>query len=203
MNIPDIQRLNLFKVPVPKPSYLTLTCFVHPWISRNSENRWRNTIQWPGVRAIVVSSEDPEANGLAENFMKAMNKICHIEGKNHKQKLYKFLRHYRATPHSSTGRAPGLFNCKFQVRLPQKNEPTHDPEIRHQDKKAKEKQKEYKDAKTSTKPHNIKMGDQVLLLQKQSKSQPRYDPEPYKVIAIKGTQITAARGLKIRKRDAE
>ena len=92
-------------------------------------------MQWAGIRTIAVSPEDPEANGLAEDFMKAMNKIwhiAHIEGKNHKQELYKFLRHYRATPHSSTGRAPTevLFNRKLQVRLPQKQEPAHDTLIR-------------------------------------------------------------------------
>lgn len=92
-------------------------------------------MQWAGIRTIAVSPEDPEANGLVENFMKAMNKIwhiAHIEGKNHKQELYKFLRHYRATPHSSTSRAPAevLFNRKFQVRLPQKQEPAHDTLIR-------------------------------------------------------------------------
>ena len=82
-------------------------------------------MQWAGIHSVVVSPEDPEANGLAENFMKTMNKvwhIAHIEGKNHQQELYKFLRHYRATPHSSTGKAPAevLFNRPFQVRLPQK-----------------------------------------------------------------------------------
>ena len=82
-------------------------------------------MQWAGIHSVVVSPENPEANGLAENFMKTMNKvwhIAHIEGKNHQQELYKFLRHYRATPHSSTGKAPAevLFNRPFQVRLPQK-----------------------------------------------------------------------------------
>lgn len=41
-------------------------------------------MQLAGFRTIVVSPEDPEGNGLAENFMKAMNKIwyiAHIERK--------------------------------------------------------------------------------------------------------------------------
>jgi hypothetical protein len=163
-------------------------------------------MQWAGVHtysSVVVSPEDPEANGLAKNFMKAMNKvwhIAHIEGKNHKQELYKFLRYYRATPHSSTGKAPAEVLFNRQVRLPQKNEPAKDLVISQRNLEAKAKQKAYKDA--NTKPHNIKVGDQVLLLQKQSKSNPRYDPKPYKVTNIRGTQITATRGATIRKRDA-
>lgn len=82
-------------------------------------------MQWAGVRSVVVSPEDPEANGLAENFRMATNKvwhIAHIEEKNHKQEPFQFLRHYRATPHSSTGKAPAevLFNRKFQVRISKK-----------------------------------------------------------------------------------
>ena len=165
-------------------------------------------MQWAGIHSVVVSPEDPEANGLAENFMKTVNKvwhIAHIEGKNHQQELYKFLRHYRATPHSSTGKAPAevLFNRPFQVRLPQKNEPAQDPVLSQRNLEAKAKQKTYKDAKANTKPHNIKVGDQVLLLQKQSKTNPRYDPKPYKVTNIQRTQITAAQGAKIRKLDAQ
>ena len=111
-------------------------------------------MQWAGIHSVVVSPEDPEANGLAENFMKTMNKvwhIAHIEGKNHQQELYKFLRHYRATPHSSTGKAPAevLFNRPFQVRLPQKNEPAQDPVLSQRNLEAKAKQKTCKDAKSS------------------------------------------------------
>ena len=78
---------------------------------------------------MVVSPEDPEVNGLAEEFHEnnehiahIEGHIAHIEGKNHQQELYKFLRHDRATPHSSTGKAPAevLFNRQSQVRLPQK-----------------------------------------------------------------------------------
>ena len=48
-------------------------------------------------------------------------------------------------------------------------------------------------------PHNIHTGDTVLLLQKQSKSNPCHDPTPYEVISVEGTQITAKQGEKVRK----
>ena len=121
--------------------------------------------------------------------------------KSHKQELYKFLRHYLATSHSSTEKAPAdvLFNRKFQVRLPQKNDSTPDPTIVQQNLRAKARQKAYKDAKANVKSHNIKVGDSVLLLQKQSKTKPRYDPQPYTVTDAQGTQVIAARGTTIRR----
>lgn len=44
-------------------------------------------------------------NGEAERFMKTLERCVRtatIEHKNWKQELYKFLRQYRATPHSTT-----------------------------------------------------------------------------------------------------
>ena len=81
--------------------------------------------------------------------------------------------HHRATPHSSTGKAPAevLFNRPFQVRLPQKNEPAQDPVLSQRNLEAKAKQKTYKDAKTNTKPHNIKVGDQVLIYSRNNPNQ--------------------------------
>ena len=74
-------------------------------------HEYHQYMQWAGIHTVVVSPEDPEANGLAKNFMKVWH-IANIEKKSHKQELYKFLRHYRATPHNSTGKAPAevLFN---------------------------------------------------------------------------------------------
>ena len=60
-----------------------------------------------------------------------------------------------------------------------------------------------KDNQRNVRPNNIHTGDTVLLLQKQSKSNPRYDPTPYEVISVEGTQITAKQREKVRKRDAQ
>lgn len=165
-------------------------------------------MKWTGVKHRKVSPDDPEANGLAENFMKAVGKVYHIakiEGKSYRQELYKFLRQYRSTPHSTTDRAPAelLFNRKVNLRLPTVQKPTRDPELREHVAKAKERQKAYKDAKSNVKPHNISVGDRVLLLQRKTKANPQYDPMPYKVVKVIGTQIKAVRGDKTRVRDAK
>ena len=171
-------------------------------------HQFQQYMKWAGIKHILVSPEDPKANGLADNFMKVVKKVwhtSHIEKKNFKQELFKYLRHYRATPHTSTGRAPSeiMFNRKIRTRLPAYQEPAHDPQLRAQHDKSKATQKYYKDAKSNVKPHNILIGDKVLLLQKESKTQSRYDPHPYQVTAIKGSQIAAQRDGKVRLRDAK
>ena len=165
-------------------------------------------MKWAGVKHTVVSPEDPEANGLAENFMKMVKKVWHTtrtEKKSFKQELYKYLRHYRATPNSSTGKPPAelLFNRKIRTRLPVYQEPAQDNQVRQRDAHAKAVQKAYKDAKANVHPHNIHVGDHVLILQRQSKTHSRYDPEPYRVTEIWGSQIKAVRGDKVRLRDAK
>ena len=48
----------------------------------------------------------PQANGEAEIFMRNFGKVTRsavIEGRPWRHEMYKFLRNYRATPHSSTG----------------------------------------------------------------------------------------------------
>ena len=165
-------------------------------------------MKWAGVESRRVSPDDPEANGLAENFMKNIKKIWHsaiVEKKNPRQELYKFLRNYRSTPHSSTGRSPAeaLFNREIKTRLPQIMKPTDDQDIRDKDAAAKAIQKLHKDANKSVRPHNIEVGDAVLIGRKQTKSKSRYDPDPFRVTEVRGTQITATRGHTERTRDAQ
>ena len=153
-----------------------------------------------------MSAEDPEANGLAENFMKILKKSWHssiVEGKKLKQEMYKLLRQYRATPHSSTGYAPAevLFNRPFKTRLPNPVWPTHgshELQKRHNELEKKHNasktiQKYHKDQKANVRAHDIKVGDTVLLLQTPTKQRPWYDPSPYHVTQVAGTQVTATR----------
>ena len=66
------------------------------------------------------------ANGLANNFMNNLSKtwkIAHMEKKNTQQEVYKFLRHNRATPYCTTGKAHVeiLFKRIFKAILPELN----------------------------------------------------------------------------------
>ena len=51
----------------------------------------------------------------------------------------------------------------------------------------------YKDSHTHAKPHVMTEGDHVLLKQKTAKHTSVYDPEPYIVTGVWGTQIEAER----------
>ena len=76
------------------------------------------------------------------NVEKAMV-TASLEGKSWKQELFKYLRNYRATPHSSTQTPPAtaLFSRPLSIRLPNvasRGNPDLDADIREQDHKAKE-----------------------------------------------------------------
>ena len=62
-----------------------------------------------GFRLTPVTPDDPQCNGFVESFVKVMCKLLHTavsENKDPKTELYNYLLHYRATPHSTTGRSP-------------------------------------------------------------------------------------------------
>ena len=102
-----------------------------------------------------------------------------VEGKKWKQELYKFLRQYRATPHTTTNVSPSeaLNGRKLKITLPEVS-PT--PARQHtlqetrktmaeRDAEQKSKIKAYADSKLGTKPSNIKPGDIVLVRQPKKK----------------------------------
>lgn len=168
--------------------------------------------KWAGIHHQPTrSAEDPEANGLAEGFMKICRKAWHtaiVEGNNPRAELNKTLQLYRGTPHPTTGYAPAelLFGRKFRTRLPQLPVPDAREDLqkaREKEEVEKKKQKAAKDSKSYVKPHSIEMNDEVLLKQRSTKSKPPYDPHPYVVTDINGHQITAERDGKEITRDAQ
>ena len=71
--------------------------------------------------------------------------------------------------------------------------PSNDRTVRQTDAAAKEKMKYHADKKA--KPHELKLGDLVLIpAAKANKLSPLFKPDPYRVVAIKGTMITASNG---------
>ena len=72
----------------------------------------------------LVTPDDPMSNGFAEVFVKILCKLIHTavaEGKEPREVLDKYLLHYRATPHPTTGKSPAemLNNRKLRTKLPQ------------------------------------------------------------------------------------
>ena len=154
-----------------------------------------------GFRLTPVTPDDPQCNGFVESFVKVMCKLLHTavsENKDPKTELYNYLLHYRATPHSTTGRSPAelLFNCKLQTKLPQiftvkECDVLKDMRERHDEKRLK--QKKYFDIHKRAKTKNIAVGDKVLIRQNKTTLKPPFDPSPYTVTEVNGNRVPAQR----------
>lgn len=153
-----------------------------------------------GFRHRKITPLWPQANAEAERFMRTIQKAInatHVEQRPWKQTLYTFLRNYRATPHCSTGLAPAdvLFGRPLRIKLPDSPVPIKCPtatSIQRTDSLAKSRMKFHADRTRHTTPSSLRVGDAVLCRQKKDgKLCPAYNPHPYKIIAIKGSMVTA------------
>jgi hypothetical protein len=167
-----------------------------------------------GIRHVTTrSAEDPEANGVCESFMKHLKKTWHtalVEHRDPQLELNKHLRAFRATPHPTTGAAPGdlLYSRHFRTKLPdlRVDSAASRADIttaRRRDEEQKAVMKKNKDKGRNVKPHNIRVGDHVLAERKVTKQDSPYDPEQYTVTEVIGTQVEATRGREVRRRDAQ
>jgi hypothetical protein len=158
-----------------------------------------------GFRHRKVTPLAPWANGTAERFMKSLGKvvqIAHADHKNWRHELTKFLRAYRATPHTMTGVPPAtlMFNGRrYATNLPSlpPQGAAQETEVlakaRQTDQAKKEKMKQHADNKAYVKTPDIKEGDRVLVKQKKTnKLSTAYEVEPYTVDQVNGSQITAS-----------
>lgn len=142
----------------------------------------------------------PKANSQAEPFNKPLMKAvraARIERKNWKQELFKFLRQYRGTPHPSTGFAPFslLFIRETRTKHPQiptQRQIAVDECARQNDEVAKRKMKN--NAKFNNSPNDLHCSDVVLMRneQKSNKLAPSFDPQPYTVVAKKGSMVSVS-----------
>ena len=135
--------------------------------------------------------------------MKHLKKIFHTAGVKREDpylKLNEYLMQFRATPHSTMKKCPAelLFRRKFNTKLPDlRTNPAKDRkdtiEAKKVDKLAKERMKSYKDASRYVREHDMEVGDLVIAKRKTTKHDSVYDPKPYKVVTVHGTQIKGMR----------
>ncbi|XP_064468936.1 uncharacterized protein K02A2.6-like [Ornithodoros turicata] len=164
-----------------------------------------------GFRHHRVTPLWPEANGEAERFIQTLMKAiktCHVEEQNWMQKMHDFLLCYRASAHTTTKLSPYelLFGRKMLTTLPssvhRETTDTRDAFLSN-DTRAKEISKERADEKRHTKKHTLQKGDVVLVKQKKiSKLTSTFDPVPYIVVEVIGSQISAKRNNHIITRNA-
>ena len=156
----------------------------------------------------MTTPEDAQANGFAEAFVKIMVKLVHtaiVEKQDPRKRVNKYLLAYRATPHKVTGRSPAelLYGRKIRTKLPGlrvQQQGELDTEVREKHQREKEKQKSYADEKRKAKIKNVKSGDQVMVQQKKSTIKTPWDPNPYTVTQVKGSQVVLKRGEEVKRR---
>ena len=140
----------------------------------------------------------PKANAEAERFMRTLGKAirtARTEQKNWEKELQKFLRNYRSTPHSSTGKSPAelLMGRQIKTKLPEMPtlHPTQ-PAIANKDSTAKRKMKYHADKRSYGKPNKFSVGDLVLPRQeKKNTFTTPFRAEPFRITEINGSMITA------------
>ena len=166
-------------------------------------HEFKNFSDYLGFKHRRITPYWPRANGEAERLVQTLEKsirIAHLEGKNWKQELYKFLRQYRATPHSTTKVSPSeaLNSRKLKTTIPELPISTpQDPSasIAQRDVLQKQKMKVYADLMAHAQEREIKPGEVVLMRQlKQNKLSTPYNSKPFIVEEKKGTMVTASNG---------
>ena len=162
---------------------------------------FKNFSKKVGFHTQKVTPLWPEANGQAEAFMKCLGKIvrtAHIERQDWKAAVDRFLLAYRATPHPSTGVAPAhlMFpGRRFKTLLPSSaSVSASKAAVAEFNRKAMHAAKVYADKRRKTAPSSFRPGDIVLVRQsKKDKLTSPFDPLPYRIVAVKGSMITAER----------
>ena len=149
----------------------------------------------------------PKSNGEVERFMRTIGKSirsANVEARNWKQDLYKFLRQYRATPHSTTGISPceALNRRRLKTTLPESDHPSimYDDlpsKMKRRDAEQKSKMKLYADNKSRAREGSLNPGMVVLMRQpQQNKLSTPFDPNPFVVKEKKGTMVTVSNDYK-------
>ena len=165
-------------------------------------HEFKEYCQRMGVEHHMTTPEDAQANGFAEAFVKIMVKLVHtavVEKQDPRKRVNKYLLAYRATPHKVTGRSPAelLYGRKIRTKLPGlkvQRQGELDKEVREKHEKERQKQKAYADVKRKAKIKEVKPGDQVMVQQRKSTVKTPWDPRPYTVTQVKGSQVELKRG---------
>ena len=155
-----------------------------------------------GFRHRKCTPENPQANGQVEVFQKVLAKLVHtatIERQDPRKVVQDYLRAYRSAPHKTTGKSPFevMFGRRMNTKLPvitAKASASLHKELKEKHAREKEKQKQYADNRRRVKEKTVKIGDQVLVRRDKTSTKSPWDPNPYKVIEVKGSKVTAERG---------
>ena len=127
------------------------------------------------------------ANGHVERQNRTLLKtlkVAHVEGKNWREELQKFLLAYRTTPQTSTGVTPAflMFGRELKTKLPELKRASNllDEGVRDRDWNHKFTHKEHADNKRGAAESPVVPGDLVLLknMRSSGKLEANFESEP-------------------------
>ena len=156
----------------------------------------------------MTTPEDGLANGFAKAFVKIMVKLVHtviVEKQDPRKRVNKYLLAYGATPHNVTGTSSAelFYGRKIRTKLPGLRVRQHgemDLEVREKHQKERQKQKSYACEKRKAKIKNVKTRDHIMVQQKKSTIKTPWDPNPYTVTQVKGSQVEFKMGKEVKRR---
>ena len=148
-----------------------------------------------------ITPKHPKAQGQVEGFNKLVNKIATIakqEKIDVREATYDMLQAYRDTPHPATKETPYelMMNREIRTKLEHfpSSTPTQDQEVRGNDRKYKERIKQYHDKRHRATELHLEIGQAVIVKRdKKRKAETPYDPHIYVVTQVKGSTIIAKR----------
>ena len=148
-----------------------------------------------------ITPKHPKAQGQVEGFNKLVNKIATIakqEKIDVREATYDMLQAYRDTPHPATKETPYelMMNREIRTKLEHfpSSTPTQDQEVRGNDRKYKERIKQYHDKRHRATELHLEIGQAVIVKRdKKRKAETPYEPHIYVVTQVKGSTIIAKR----------
>ncbi|XP_043233011.1 uncharacterized protein LOC122387159 [Amphibalanus amphitrite] len=143
-----------------------------------------------------------KANGLVERQNRTLLKAIRAsvaEQRDWRESLQAFLLAYRTTPHPSTGKSPAelIYGRELRTKLPEVDPPPAPGRraVQAAHDRSGKRGKEYADRRRRATPHNIRVGDKVLVRvpRKVDKLSAAFFREPYTVVSVNGSQLTVRR----------
>ena len=173
-------------------------------------NEFRQWCRKMGIEYRRITPLWPRANAEAERFMQSMGKLIHtsyVTTGHWRPHLASFLRHYRPSPHTTTGVSPAelLLGRKIRTELPSfPASASQSSKVQQAAQRSEEKKEKARQRANEALPVDpeIDQGDKVLVKQRpRNKTETPYDPRPLQVVSRRGTMVTAENGVKSITRD--